>query len=169
MLSRYVETRRVANTTEYRLVMAAEDSSNGAFGGWRQGGSLKNIFGLRLRKIFCRTLDYLCKDNGRCIVDVIRRNQCQACRFNKCLAVNMKKEAVQHERAPRTLIKRPSFIPRTTPYHSPFLPHLLPNYFNFPPLVKSSLPTIFPSPSPSFISRPAFRTPPRLMIAPTAK
>ena len=34
----------------------------------------------------------MCKDNGRCVVDVIRRNQCQACRFNKCLAVNMKKE-----------------------------------------------------------------------------
>ena len=119
---------------------------------------------------FCyyRTLDYLCKDNGHCIVDVIRRNQCQACRFNKCLAVNMKKEAVQHERAPRTLIKRPSFLPRTSHYPSPFLPHLLPNYFNFPPLVKSSLPTIFPSPSSSFMSRQSF-APPRLMMAPAAK
>ena len=55
--------------------------------------------------------------------------------------------AVQHERAPRTLIKRPSFLPRPpASYHAPFLPHLLPNYFSFPPLVKSSLPALFPAP-----------------------
>ncbi|PSN45139.1 Nuclear receptor subfamily 2 group E member 1 [Blattella germanica] len=39
-----------------------------------------------------RNLDYVCKENGRCVVDVTRRNQCQACRFNKCLQVNMKKD-----------------------------------------------------------------------------
>ncbi|XP_023703972.1 nuclear receptor subfamily 2 group E member 1 isoform X2 [Cryptotermes secundus] len=48
-----------------------------------------------------RNLDYVCKESGHCVVDVTRRNQCQACRFNKCLQVNMKKDAVQHERAPR--------------------------------------------------------------------
>ncbi|CAH1129456.1 unnamed protein product [Ceutorhynchus assimilis] len=49
-----------------------------------------------------RNLEYSCKENGRCVVDVTRRNQCQACRFKKCLQVNMKRDAVQHERAPRT-------------------------------------------------------------------
>ncbi|KAF7987664.1 hypothetical protein HCN44_003527 [Aphidius gifuensis] len=49
-----------------------------------------------------RNLDYVCKENGQCIVDVSRRNQCQACRFAKCLEVNMKRDAVQHERAPRS-------------------------------------------------------------------
>ncbi|XP_028155625.1 nuclear receptor subfamily 2 group E member 1-like [Diabrotica virgifera virgifera] len=49
-----------------------------------------------------RNLEYVCKENGNCIVDVTRRNQCQACRFKKCLQVNMKRDAVQHERAPRT-------------------------------------------------------------------
>ncbi|KAL1490404.1 hypothetical protein ABEB36_013109 [Hypothenemus hampei] len=39
-----------------------------------------------------RNLDYVCKENGRCIVDVTRRNQCQACRFKKCLQVNMKRD-----------------------------------------------------------------------------
>ncbi|XP_063695520.1 nuclear receptor subfamily 2 group E member 1-like [Culicoides brevitarsis] len=48
-----------------------------------------------------RNLDYSCKEGGKCIVDVSRRNQCQACRFAKCLQVNMRREAVQHERAPR--------------------------------------------------------------------
>ena len=83
----------------------------------------------------------------------------------------MKKEAVQHERAPRTLIKRPSFMPRSSPYPSPFLP-LLPNlqsyYSSFPPLIKSSLPTIFPSPPSLTLSgiRPtAFPSPPRLVMS----
>ncbi|XP_022667471.1 photoreceptor-specific nuclear receptor-like isoform X1 [Varroa destructor] len=49
-----------------------------------------------------RNLHYACKEGGLCVVDVARRNQCQACRLKKCLAVNMRREAVQHERAPRS-------------------------------------------------------------------
>ncbi|XP_023216916.1 nuclear receptor subfamily 2 group E member 1-like [Centruroides sculpturatus] len=49
-----------------------------------------------------RNLEYICKENGNCVVDVARRNQCQACRLKKCLQANMRKEAVQHERAPRS-------------------------------------------------------------------
>lgn len=41
-----------------------------------------------------RNLDYVCKENGNCTVDVTRRNQCQSCRFKKCLQVNMKKEGL---------------------------------------------------------------------------
>lgn len=40
----------------------------------------------------CRNLAYVCKEGGSCTVDVSRRNQCQACRFRKCLEVNMKKD-----------------------------------------------------------------------------
>ncbi|XP_026686516.1 ecdysone-induced protein 78C-like, partial [Diaphorina citri] len=49
-----------------------------------------------------RNLEYVCKERGHCIVDVTRRNQCQACRFSKCLQVKMNRDAVQHERAPRS-------------------------------------------------------------------
>ncbi|XP_014670533.1 PREDICTED: nuclear receptor subfamily 2 group E member 1-like [Priapulus caudatus] len=48
-----------------------------------------------------RNLEYVCKESGGCVVDVTRRNQCQACRFKKCLDVKMNRDAVQHERAPR--------------------------------------------------------------------
>ncbi|XP_045784695.1 photoreceptor-specific nuclear receptor-like isoform X2 [Maniola jurtina] len=83
-----------------------------------------------------RNLDYVCKENGRCVVDVSRRNQCQACRFSKCLRVNMKKD-VQHERAPRPLVnqhqlalqklgysltRQPSFLPATSPVALSTLP-----------------------------------------------
>ena len=39
-----------------------------------------------------RNLQYVCKEGGNCVVDVARRNQCQACRFRKCLAMNMNKD-----------------------------------------------------------------------------
>ena len=36
-----------------------------------------------------RDMVYTCKGNGACTVDKKRRNQCQACRFKKCLDVKM--------------------------------------------------------------------------------
>ena len=36
-----------------------------------------------------KNMIYRCKGNQKCIVDKKRRNQCQACRFEKCLKVNM--------------------------------------------------------------------------------
>jgi len=39
-----------------------------------------------------RNMHYVCKAEGRCVVDAARRNQCQACRFQKCLRVNMNKD-----------------------------------------------------------------------------
>ncbi|XP_067942401.1 nuclear receptor subfamily 2 group F member 5-like isoform X2 [Watersipora subatra] len=46
--------------------------------------------------------EYVCRGTKSCIVDAGRRNQCQFCRFEKCKAVNMNSNAVQHARAPRT-------------------------------------------------------------------
>lgn len=39
-----------------------------------------------------RNLIYVCKERSNCVIDVARRNQCQACRFKKCLAENMRRE-----------------------------------------------------------------------------
>jgi len=47
-------------------------------------------------------MEYVCKENNQCIIDVSRRNQCQACRLKKCLEVKMNKDAVQHQRPPRS-------------------------------------------------------------------
>lgn len=39
-----------------------------------------------------RNVNYECKGQGRCVVDVTRRNQCQACRFHKCLSEQMNRD-----------------------------------------------------------------------------
>ena len=37
-------------------------------------------------------MEYVCKENNKCIIDVSRRNQCQACRLKRCLEVKMNKD-----------------------------------------------------------------------------
>merc|ERR1712012_1111618 len=77
-----------------------------------------------------RGREYGCKsrDGAKCLVDKTHRNQCRGCRLQRCLEVGMNKEAVQHERGPRTATIRrqmdmmmpeklpPSYIPMTTSF-----------------------------------------------------
>ncbi|KAM6038740.1 retinoic acid receptor RXR-beta [Theristicus caerulescens] len=54
----------------------------------------KGFFKRTIRK----DLTYTCRDNKDCVVDKRQRNRCQYCRYQKCLATGMKREAVQEER-----------------------------------------------------------------------
>ncbi|XP_057662882.1 nuclear receptor subfamily 2 group E member 1 isoform X1 [Diorhabda carinulata] len=50
-----------------------------------------------------RNRQYVCKakEEGSCVIDKTHRNQCRACRLQKCQEAGMNKDAVQHERGPR--------------------------------------------------------------------
>ncbi|MGH0141515.1 UNVERIFIED_CONTAM: hypothetical protein FKN15_074165 [Acipenser sinensis] len=54
----------------------------------------KGFFKRTVRK----DLTYTCRDSKDCMIDKRQRNRCQYCRYQKCLAMGMKREAVQEER-----------------------------------------------------------------------
>lgn len=54
----------------------------------------KGFFKRTVRK----DLSYACREDKNCIIDKRQRNRCQYCRYQKCLAMGMKREAVQEER-----------------------------------------------------------------------
>ncbi|KAK9753042.1 Zinc finger, C4 type (two domains) [Popillia japonica] len=54
----------------------------------------KGFFKRTVRK----DLTYACREEKNCIIDKRQRNRCQYCRYQKCLAMGMKREAVQEER-----------------------------------------------------------------------
>jgi len=54
----------------------------------------KGFFKRTVRK----ELTYSCRESKQCLVDKSKRNRCQFCRYNKCISMGMKREAVQEER-----------------------------------------------------------------------
>ena len=51
----------------------------------------KGFFKRTVRK----DLSYACREDRNCVIDKRHRNRCQYCRYQKCLAMGMKREAVQ--------------------------------------------------------------------------
>ena len=45
-----------------------------------------------------KALAYKCREYQNCVINKQTRNQCQFCRFQKCLLVGMKREAVREDR-----------------------------------------------------------------------
>ncbi|XP_059423500.1 retinoic acid receptor RXR-beta-B-like [Carassius carassius] len=70
------------------------DRSSGKHYGVYSCEGCKGFFKRTVRK----DLSYTCRDNKECLVDKRQRNRCQYCRYQKCLAMGMKREAVQDER-----------------------------------------------------------------------
>ncbi|XP_034963622.1 retinoic acid receptor RXR-beta isoform X1 [Zootoca vivipara] len=77
-----------------RLCAICGDRSSGKHYGVYSCEGCKGFFKRTIRK----DLSYTCRDNKDCIVDKRQRNRCQYCRYQKCLATGMKREAVQEER-----------------------------------------------------------------------
>uniref|UniRef100_A0A8I3PNM7 Retinoic acid receptor RXR n=1 Tax=Canis lupus familiaris TaxID=9615 RepID=A0A8I3PNM7_CANLF len=70
------------------------DRSSGKHYGVYSCEGCKGFFKRTIRK----DLMYTCRDNKDCLIDKRQRNRCQYCRYQKCLVMGMKREAVQEER-----------------------------------------------------------------------
>ncbi|KAL0113666.1 hypothetical protein PUN28_012657 [Cardiocondyla obscurior] len=73
----------------------------------------KGFFKRTVRK----DLSYACREEKSCIIDKRQRNRCQYCRYQKCLAMGMKREAVQEERQ-RTKERDQSEVESTSSLHA---------------------------------------------------
>uniref|UniRef100_A0A6Q2XZC7 Retinoic acid receptor RXR n=1 Tax=Esox lucius TaxID=8010 RepID=A0A6Q2XZC7_ESOLU len=80
--------------SQKRLCAICGDRSSGKHYGVYSCEGCKGFFKRTVRK----DLSYTCRDNKDCLVDKRQRNRCQYCRYQKCLACGMKREAVQEER-----------------------------------------------------------------------
>ncbi len=61
-------------------------------------------------------MSYACREERNCIIDKRQRNRCQYCRYQKCLQMGMKREAVQEERQ-RTKDKNENEVESTSNSH----------------------------------------------------
>ncbi|GAB6021969.1 hypothetical protein CHUAL_006129 [Chamberlinius hualienensis] len=73
----------------------------------------KGFFKRTVRK----DLTYACREDRNCIIDKRQRNRCQYCRYQKCLSMGMKREAVQEERQ-RTKEKSENEVESTSNIHT---------------------------------------------------
>ncbi|XP_075585256.1 retinoic acid receptor RXR-alpha-B isoform X2 [Dermatophagoides farinae] len=76
----------------------------------------KGFFKRTVRK----DLFYACREERSCIIDKKQRNRCQYCRYQKCLQMGMKREAVQEERQ-RTKEKNDNEVESTSNYNHDLL------------------------------------------------
>ncbi|CAL8294190.1 unnamed protein product [Boreogadus saida] len=84
------------------LCRVCADSSSGKHYGIHACNGCSGFFKRSVR----RRLLYRCQTGtGTCVVDKAHRNQCQACRLQRCLQAGMNREAVQHERQPRSMAR----------------------------------------------------------------
>ncbi|NXE43152.1 RXRA protein, partial [Ptilorrhoa leucosticta] len=83
----------MASFTKHICAICGDRSSGKHYGVYSCEGC-KGFFKRTVRK----DLTYTCRDNKDCLIDKRQRNRCQYCRYQKCLAMGMKREAVQEER-----------------------------------------------------------------------
>ena len=88
----------IKNQIHIECVVCNDKSSGKHYGQYTCEGC-KSFFKRSVR----RNLVYQCRSTKNCAIDQHHRNQCQFCRFKKCIKMGMKKEAVQRGRVPNQI------------------------------------------------------------------
>ncbi|OCT65320.1 retinoic acid receptor RXR-alpha-like isoform X1 [Xenopus laevis] len=81
----------MASFTKHICAICGDRSSGKHYGVYSCEGC-KGFFKRTVRK----DLTYTCRDNKDCLIDKRQRNRCQYCRYQKCLAMGMKREGMEH-------------------------------------------------------------------------
>lgn len=76
------------------LCLICGDKASGKHYGVFSCEGCKGFFKRTVRK----NLTFSCREERNCVIDKRQRNRCQYCRYQKCLATGMRREAVQEER-----------------------------------------------------------------------
>ncbi|KAI1729057.1 zinc finger, c4 type (two domains) domain-containing protein [Ditylenchus destructor] len=91
-----------ANSTSEELCMVCNDVSTGYHYGTPSCNGCKTFF----RRTIMKKQTFVCQYDGNCLIDKSVRCACRHCRFKKCLAVGMNREAIQQNRDPIGYTKR---------------------------------------------------------------
>uniref|UniRef100_A0A4W5LVL1 Glucocorticoid receptor n=1 Tax=Hucho hucho TaxID=62062 RepID=A0A4W5LVL1_9TELE len=127
--------------TAHKICLVCSDEASGCHYGVLTCGSCKVFFKRAVEGTVARGQhNYLCAGRNDCIIDKIRRKNCPACRFRKCLMAGMNLEArktkklnrlkgVQQptmaELTPRPLPEARSLVPKSMPQLTPTMLSLL--------------------------------------------
>ncbi|XP_064829220.1 glucocorticoid receptor-like isoform X3 [Oncorhynchus masou masou] len=127
--------------TAHKVCLVCSDEASGCHYGVLTCGSCKVFFKRAVEGTVARGQhNYLCAGRKDCIIDKIRRKNCPACRFRKCLMAGMNLEArktkklnrlkgVQQptmaELTPRPLPEARSLVPKSMPQLTPTMLSLL--------------------------------------------
>ncbi|XP_028396333.1 photoreceptor-specific nuclear receptor-like [Dendronephthya gigantea] len=96
-VSQFGEKPRRKRTLDDKACEVCEDKSTGKHYGVYCCDGCSGFFKRTVR----RSTPWVCRNNNQCVVDRGNRTDCRACRFKKCLMVNMKPEGVQNSHGSR--------------------------------------------------------------------
>ncbi|XP_039669109.1 glucocorticoid receptor isoform X1 [Perca fluviatilis] len=110
----------------HKICLVCSDEASGCHYGVLTCGSCKVFF----KRAVEGQHNYLCAGRNDCIIDKIRRKNCPACRFRKCLMAGMNLEARKTKKLNRLKGAQPSNPPELTPplpvEARPLLPKCMP-------------------------------------------
>uniref|UniRef100_A0A7N6B9C8 Glucocorticoid receptor n=1 Tax=Anabas testudineus TaxID=64144 RepID=A0A7N6B9C8_ANATE len=112
----------------HKICLVCSDEASGCHYGVVTCGSCKVFFkraveGWRARQNTDGQHNYLCAGRNDCIIDKIRRKNCPACRFRKCLQAGMNLEARKNK---KLKIKGAGTLEPVNPMPVPVIPRCMP-------------------------------------------
>lgn len=104
-----VQTTTNTSPRVHKPCVVCGDKSSGYHYGVSSCEGCKGFF----RRSVQKNMQYTCQKDKDCLINRVTRNRCQYCRFTKCFAVGMSKEAVRNDRNKKKPVE--NLPPQTQP------------------------------------------------------